>query len=109
MAGKRRWTSSTRAEDLGRTLFDLRRAAPNEFLLEKSALQSRVDAITKPRPLWLSVANIGPGILVMLADTDADNVVTAAQRGAQWGYRLLPLLLGLGLGVAIPILPQPTA
>jgi Mn2+/Fe2+ NRAMP family transporter len=36
----------------------------------------------------------GPGILVMLADTDAGNVVTAAQAGAQWGYRLLgPLLL----------------
>ena len=35
----------------------------------------------------------GPGILVMLADTDAGNVVTAAQGGAQWGYRLLPLVL----------------
>jgi Mn2+/Fe2+ NRAMP family transporter len=29
----------------------------------------------------------------MLADTDAGNVVTAAQSGSQWGYRLLPLLL----------------
>jgi hypothetical protein len=28
----------------------------------------------------------------MLADTDAGNVVTGAQAGAQWGYRLLPLL-----------------
>jgi Mn2+/Fe2+ NRAMP family transporter len=45
------------------------------------------------------IAGIGPGILVMLADTDAGNVVTAAQSGAQWGYRLLPLLLGL-----IPVL-----
>ncbi len=35
----------------------------------------------------------GPGLLVMLADTDAGNVVTAAQGGAQWGYRLLPLIL----------------
>jgi NRAMP (natural resistance-associated macrophage protein)-like metal ion transporter len=35
----------------------------------------------------------------MLADTDAGNVVTAAQAGAQWGYRLLPLLLLL-----IPVL-----
>ena len=35
----------------------------------------------------------GPGLLVMLADTDAGNVVTAAQAGTQWGYRLLPLLL----------------
>jgi len=62
-------------------------------------LQSRVEAIAKPRPIWLFVANIGPGILVMLADTDAGNVITAAQSGAQWGYRLLPLLLGL-----IPVL-----
>jgi Mn2+/Fe2+ NRAMP family transporter len=29
----------------------------------------------------------------MLADTDAGNVVTAAQSGALWGYRLLPLVL----------------
>ena len=29
----------------------------------------------------------------MLADTDAGNVVTAAQAGASWGYRLLPLVL----------------
>jgi Mn2+/Fe2+ NRAMP family transporter len=29
----------------------------------------------------------------MLADTDAGNVVTAAQSGTQWGYRLLPLLI----------------
>lgn len=35
----------------------------------------------------------------MLADCDAGNVVTAAQSGAQWGVRLLPLLLAL-----IPVL-----
>jgi Mn2+/Fe2+ NRAMP family transporter len=40
---------------------------------------------------WMSVW--GPGLLVMLADTDAGNVVTGAEAGAQWGYRLLPLLL----------------
>src|SRR6202011_2794258 len=42
---------------------------------------------------WIAVW--GPGLLVMLADTDAGNVVTAAQAGARWGYRLLPLLLAL--------------
>jgi Mn2+/Fe2+ NRAMP family transporter len=42
---------------------------------------------------WISVW--GPGLLVMLADTDAGNVVTGAQAGARWGYRLLPLLLVL--------------
>jgi Mn2+/Fe2+ NRAMP family transporter len=45
--------------------------------------------------IWLfrSIAVWGPGLLVMLADTDAGNVVTAAQSGAQWGYRLLALVL----------------
>ena len=62
-------------------------------------LLERVEAAARPRPFLAFVATIGPGILVMLADTDAGNVVTAAQSGAQWGYRLLPLLLGL-----IPVL-----
>jgi len=35
----------------------------------------------------------GPGLLVMLADTDAGNIITAADAGARWGYRLLPLPL----------------
>ena len=43
--------------------------------------------------LLLSVGVWGPGLLVMLADTDAGNVVTAAQAGARWSYRLLPLVL----------------
>ncbi len=43
---------------------------------------------------WVRAAAVwGPGLLVMLADTDAGNVVTAAQAGAQWGYRLLPPLI----------------
>jgi Mn2+/Fe2+ NRAMP family transporter len=41
----------------------------------------------------------GPGLVVMLADTDAGSVITAAQSGAQWGYRLLALQF-----VLIPIL-----
>jgi len=40
--------------------------------------------------LWLA-ALVGPGLMVMLADTDAGSVVTAAQSGARFGYRLLPL------------------
>jgi Mn2+/Fe2+ NRAMP family transporter len=51
--------------------------------------QQRIPVQTVVR--WIAVW--GPGLLVMLADTDAGNVVTAAQAGAQWGYRLLPLLL----------------
>src|SRR5208337_334248 len=46
---------------------------------------------------FLAVA--GPGIVVMLADTDAGSVITAAQSGAQWGYSLLLLQI-----VLIPIL-----
>ncbi len=32
---------------------------------------------------------IGPGLVVMLADTEAGSVITAAQSGAEWGYRLV--------------------
>ena len=41
----------------------------------------------------------GPGLVVMLADTDAGSLITAAQSGAQWGYKLLTLQMAL-----IPIL-----
>ncbi|AEK58192.1 MULTISPECIES: NRAMP family divalent metal transporter [Acidithiobacillus] len=34
---------------------------------------------------------LGPGLVVMLADTDVGSIITAAQSGAQWGYRLLLL------------------
>lgn len=37
----------------------------------------------------------GPGLIAMLADTDAGSVITVAQSGAQWGYRLLLPNLGL--------------
>ncbi|MBE7567981.1 divalent metal cation transporter [Acidithiobacillus sp. HP-11] len=41
---------------------------------------------------WKSfLAVLGPGLVVMLADTDVGSVVTAAQSGAQWGYKLLLL------------------
>ncbi len=45
------------------------------------------------------VAVAGPGLIVMLADSDAGSLVTAAESGARWGYRLLPLQLLL-----IPVL-----
>jgi Mn2+/Fe2+ NRAMP family transporter len=34
---------------------------------------------------------VGPGIIVMLADTDVGSIITAGQSGVQWGYRLLLL------------------
>lgn len=42
---------------------------------------------------------IGPGLMVMLADTDAGSIVTAAQSGAEWRYAMVIPLLGL-----IPVL-----
>jgi Mn2+/Fe2+ NRAMP family transporter len=51
-------------------------------------------------PRWTRFAVVaGPGLVVMLADTDAGSVITAAQSGAEWGYRLLLLQL-----VLVPIL-----
>lgn len=45
------------------------------------------------------IAVLGPGLVVMLADTDVGSIITAGQSGVQWGYRLLLLQL-----VLIPIL-----
>ncbi|HLN25886.1 MAG TPA: divalent metal cation transporter, partial [Patescibacteria group bacterium] len=47
----------------------------------------------------MALTALGPGIVVMLADTDAGSIITAAQSGAQWGYRLLLLQI-----VLIPVL-----
>jgi len=41
----------------------------------------------------------GPGLVVMLADTDAGSIITAAQSGAEWGYGLLLLQV-----ILVPIL-----
>jgi len=40
-------------------------------------------------------AVFGPGLVVMLADTDVGSIITAGQSGVQWGYRLLLLQLVL--------------
>ena len=39
------------------------------------------------------MAVFGPGLVVMLADTDVGSVITAGQSGVRWGYRLLLLQL----------------
>jgi Mn2+/Fe2+ NRAMP family transporter len=45
-------------------------------------------------PGWkVFLAVMGPGLVVMLADTDVGSIITAAQSGVQWGYRLLLLQL----------------
>ncbi|MHB1431327.1 MAG: NRAMP family divalent metal transporter [Streptosporangiaceae bacterium] len=52
---------------------------------------------TLGRPRWPRLAfwlAWGPGLVVMLADTDAGSLITASQSGAQWGYRMiLPQIL----------------
>ena len=45
------------------------------------------------------MAVFGPGLVVMLADTDVGSIVTAGQSGVQWGYSLLLLQL-----ILIPVL-----
>ncbi len=64
------------------------KAALSDIALRRSALR-------RLGPL----AALGPGLIVMLADTDAGSIITAAQSGAQWGYRLLLVQLLL-----VPIL-----
>ncbi|VBB08256.1 natural resistance-associated macrophage protein, partial [Lucifera butyrica] len=64
------------------------------------ALPKEKKETTLKKKAWLAfLAAMGPGLTVMLADTDAGSIITAAQSGAQWGYKLLVLQLLL-----IPIL-----
>jgi NRAMP (natural resistance-associated macrophage protein)-like metal ion transporter len=46
---------------------------------------------TPRRRLAQLLAVVGPGLVVMLADIEAGSVITLAQSGAQWGFRLLLL------------------
>jgi Mn2+/Fe2+ NRAMP family transporter len=57
--------------------------------------KSKTKALVLPAtPFWkLALVMFGPGLVVMLADTDAGSTIVAAQSGAQWGYRLLLLQL----------------
>lgn len=63
-----------------------------------SGVGARVETSARPArrftPLLMLVALVGPGLMVMLADTDAGSVITAAQSGALYRYELvLPELL----------------
>lgn len=51
------------------------------------------------KKLFFFFAIFGPGLVVMLADTDAGSIITAAQTGAVWGYKMISIQL-----VLIPIL-----
>jgi Mn2+/Fe2+ NRAMP family transporter len=56
---------------------------------------------SRPRGLRMRrfFAVFGPGLVVMLADTDVGSVITAGQSGVQWGYSLLMVQI-----VLVPIL-----
>ena len=41
--------------------------------------------------LWKFAKTCGPGMVVMLADTDASCIITAADTGKEWGYSLILL------------------
>ena len=55
--------------------------------------------VSRSKRLANALAVFGPGLVVMLADTDVGSVITAGQSGARWGYRLLALQL-----ILVPIL-----
>ncbi len=65
-----------------------RNKAGNPFVPSRQSKWSKFSRVG----IWFAV--IGPGLMVMLADTDAGSVITAAQSGAQWGFAMiLPQLL----------------
>ncbi|GAA2238705.1 divalent metal cation transporter [Herbiconiux moechotypicola] len=58
--------------------------------MAKGATQVEGTRRIPKRVRWFAfLAVAGPGLAVMLADTDAGSLITAAQSGAQWGYTLL--------------------
>src|SRR5579863_9133228 len=64
------------------------------------AFSAKPAAESMRRGTWTRfLAVFGPGLVVMLADSDVGSVITAGQSGVQWGYRLLGLQL-----VLMPIL-----
>ena len=70
-------------------------ALPVATVVAPDVAVRRPGRLISARWLWV----IGPGLIVMLADTDAGSVGATAQSGARWGYRLLVLEL-----ILIPVL-----
>ncbi|QXX76194.1 NRAMP family divalent metal transporter [Methylovirgula sp. HY1] len=56
---------------------------------ESHASAPVLGAVPKVGVLRAYAVTLGPGLVAMLADTDAGSVMTAAQSGAQFGYGLL--------------------
>jgi Mn2+/Fe2+ NRAMP family transporter len=61
---------------------------PSAYELSKAeSVKRKVPKISARWARFLAV--FGPGIVVMLADTDVGSIITAGQSGVQWGYQLL--------------------
>ncbi|HTJ89958.1 MAG TPA: divalent metal cation transporter [Acidocella sp.] len=58
-------------------------------LTTNSAGTAEPPARSKWRKRVPFLAVFGPGLVVMLADTDVGSIITAGQSGVQWGYKLL--------------------
>ena len=71
----------------------------SQYLPESAAMSGEQVRSTSAARIARFLAVFGPGLVVMLADTDVGSVITAGQSGVQWGYRLLLLQV-----VLIPIL-----
>lgn len=70
------------------------------ILICDSILGSEMNgAVMNKRSLLMFFSVLGPGLVVMLADTDAGCLITVAQSGAVWGYKLLLLQF-----ILIPVL-----
>jgi Mn2+/Fe2+ NRAMP family transporter len=72
---------------------DLTDQVPPNQQVEDASLGGRVvRRFSLARRHWTLLAMLacwGPGLIVMLADTDAGCLITAAQSGAQFGYRMV--------------------
>jgi Mn2+/Fe2+ NRAMP family transporter len=78
-------------------IVDVDKASSPDEIESKEIAAAQKKTMLKRAIFWAAV--IGPGLMVMLADTDAGSIITAAQSGAQWGYTMiLPQL------ILIPIL-----
>jgi Mn2+/Fe2+ NRAMP family transporter len=78
----------------------LEATVPRTATVQPAGGGPKAGAARRRRGLALGLLAVwGPGLIVMLADTDAGCLITAAQSGAQWGYSMiLPQI------VLIPIL-----
>src|SRR5271154_3553094 len=67
----------------------------------KSSKKSKVQTTSQGLPWWRKLTRffmvMGPGLIVMQADTEAGSITTAAVAGAQYGFELVGMLLFLAL------------